>query len=155
MNSKFRIYSKFTIHKKVLTKIRLVSDTFKKYLDTDTLRKKYLDTDTRSLTVREENVNDKNFLKLVFTFFWLALIVFSVFVAALIWVAAVRFEAVLTKGNINASAFSFLFRCLRNQKLTIVNSTKAANTNAVHRPIHTSIAWKEVYDNSMTWIVHD
>ena len=89
--------------------------------------------------------NEKyEFLKLVFTFFWLALMVFSVFAAALIWVAAVRFEAVLTKGNINASAFSLLFRCLRNQKLTIVNSTKAANTNAVHRPIHTSIALKEV-----------
>ena len=55
-----------------------------------------------------------------------------------------RFEAVLTKGSMRAKAFSFFFLYFLNQKLTMVNSTKAAKTNAVQRPIHTSIACNEM-----------
>ena len=89
------------------------------------------------------NISKTCFSDSFFTFFWLALMVFSVFAVALIWVAAVKLEAVLTNGNINANPFSFCFRCLRNQKLTIVNSTSAAKTKAVHKPIHTSMACKQ------------
>ena len=55
-------------------------------------------------------------------------------------VTFVIFEAVLIKGSALEIIKSCRFLNLRNQKFTIVNSTSAANTNAVHRPIHTSIA---------------
>ena len=52
----------------------------------------------------------------------------------------VMFEAVLKNGNALDIIISCRFLNFRNQKLTIVNSTRAANTKAVHKPIHTSNA---------------
>ena len=52
----------------------------------------------------------------------------------------VMFEAVLKNGNALDIIISWRFLNFRNQKLTIVNSTRAANTKAVHKPIHTSNA---------------
>ena len=58
-------------------------------------------------------------------------------------VTLVILEAVLTKGSIIAVAISRCRLNFRNQKFTTVNSTRAAKTNAVHKPIQTSMACKK------------
>ena len=77
---------------------------------------------------------------LYYTFFLLAFMFASVLAMALRFVTLVIFEAVRTKGSIRATALSRCLLNFLNQKLTIVNSTKAAKTKAVHKPIHTSMA---------------